>query len=154
MTLVTLILYYHLFGRRHLDRRRKLAADLRLAAERVHELEEKVREEDNKSVGCGCVSVRALVRLANSSHICSLLMFVLYFFSRQLLTFRLEENEAKKDGKSVRIFMDGAFDMMHYGHMNAFRQGKALGTQLVVGINSDASIKACKGPPVMNDQER
>eukprot|EP00518_Triparma_eleuthera_P000317 CAMPEP_0182462744 /NCGR_PEP_ID=MMETSP1319-20130603/6897_1 /TAXON_ID=172717 /ORGANISM="Bolidomonas pacifica, Strain RCC208" /LENGTH=447 /DNA_ID=CAMNT_0024662201 /DNA_START=258 /DNA_END=1601 /DNA_ORIENTATION=- len=112
MTLITLILYYHLFGRRHLDRRRKLAADLRLAAERVHELEEK------------------------------------------LLTFRLEENEAKKDGKSVRIFMDGAFDMMHYGHMNAFRQGKALGTQLVVGINSDASIKACKGPPVMNDQER
>ena len=50
--------------------------------------------------------------------------------------------------------MDGAFDMMHYGHMNAFRQGRALGTQLIVGVNSDASIKACKGPPVMNDQER
>lgn len=27
----------------------------------------------------------------------------------------------------IRIWMDGAFDMMHYGHMNAFRQAKALG---------------------------
>jgi bifunctional ADP-heptose synthase (sugar kinase/adenylyltransferase) len=27
----------------------------------------------------------------------------------------------------VRIWLDGAFDMMHYGHMNAFRQGRALG---------------------------
>lgn len=28
--------------------------------------------------------------------------------------------------KEVRIWMDGAFDMMHYGHMNAFRQGLAF----------------------------
>lgn len=33
--------------------------------------------------------------------------------------------------------MDGAFDMMHYGHMNAFRQGRSLGTELIVGVNSD-----------------
>jgi bifunctional ADP-heptose synthase (sugar kinase/adenylyltransferase) len=31
--------------------------------------------------------------------------------------------------------MDGAFDMMHFGHMNAFRQGRQLGTYLVVGVN-------------------
>ena len=34
----------------------------------------------------------------------------------------------------VRIFMEGAFDLMHYGHMNAFRLGAALGTKLVVGV--------------------
>jgi len=51
--------------------------------------------------------------------------------------------------------MDGAFDMFHYGHMNAFRQGRALGTYLVVGVNDDASIKQCKGTaPVLNDDER
>ena len=50
--------------------------------------------------------------------------------------------------------MDGAFDMMHYGHVNAFRKGRALGTHLVVGVNDDESITKCKGPPVMNDQER
>ena len=44
--------------------------------------------------------------------------------------------------------MDGVFDLMHYGHMNAFRQAKALGTHLIVGVNSDESVKQCKGPPV------
>eukprot|EP00904_Undaria_pinnatifida_P000727 jgi/Undpi1/10655/HiC_scaffold_29.g13104.m1 len=79
----------------------------------------------------------------------------------QLQVARLEEKlleaegeDDNKDGREVRIWMDGAFDMMHYGHMNAFRQGKALGTHLVVGVNSDESIAKCKGPPVMNDQER
>ncbi|CAM9129329.1 unnamed protein product [Choristocarpus tenellus] len=64
------------------------------------------------------------------------------------------EDGTVNGGKEVRIWMDGAFDMMHFGHMNAFRQGKALGTYLVVGVNSDESITKCKGPPVMNDQER
>ena len=39
--------------------------------------------------------------------------------------------------------------------MNAFRQGRALGTYLVVGVNDDESIKACKGTaPVLDDEER
>lgn len=57
--------------------------------------------------------------------------------------------------KPLRVFMDGAFDLMHFGHMNAFRQGKALGDYLLVGVNDDASIAECKGlPPVLNDSER
>jgi hypothetical protein len=32
--------------------------------------------------------------------------------------------------------------------MNAFRQGRSLGTHLIVGVNSDETITACKGPPV------
>jgi ethanolamine-phosphate cytidylyltransferase len=40
-------------------------------------------------------------------------------------------------------------------HVNAFRQGRSLGTHLVVGVNDDESIARCKGaPPVMNDAER
>ena len=50
--------------------------------------------------------------------------------------------------------MDGAFDMMHYGHMNAFRLARSLGAYLIVGVNSDESITQCKGPPLMNDDER
>lgn len=65
------------------------------------------------------------------------------------------EEDEEKEGRQIRIWMDGAFDMMHYGHMNAFRQAKALGTYLVVGVNDDKSITECKGaPPVMNDEER
>lgn len=54
----------------------------------------------------------------------------------------------------IRIFMDGAFDLLHFGHMNAFRLGRSLGTHLVVGLNSDESITKCKGAPLMNDNER
>ena len=39
------------------------------------------------------------------------------------LSMEMEEPE-EKPKKEIRIWMDGAFDMMHYGHMNAFRQGK------------------------------
>jgi ethanolamine-phosphate cytidylyltransferase len=56
--------------------------------------------------------------------------------------------------QEIRIFMEGAFDMMHFGHMNAFRLGRSLGTHLVVGINSDESITECKAPPLMNHQDR
>jgi ethanolamine-phosphate cytidylyltransferase len=57
--------------------------------------------------------------------------------------------------REIRIFMDGAFDLMHYGHMNAFRLGRSLGTHLVVGLNSDESIQSCKGQaPLLNDEER
>lgn len=59
----------------------------------------------------------------------------------------LEQNDLRMSnkGKDIVIFMDGAFDMMHYGHMNAFRQGRSLGTKLIVGVNDDESITACKG---------
>jgi ethanolamine-phosphate cytidylyltransferase len=66
----------------------------------------------------------------------------------------LQHTSDPKHGKEIRIFMDGAFDMMHYGHMNAFRKGRAMGTTLIVGVNSDETITVCKGSPVMNDKER
>eukprot|EP00249_Psilotum_nudum_P008340 c21206_g1_i1 orf=240-722(+) len=56
--------------------------------------------------------------------------------------------------KKVRVYMDGCFDLMHYGHANALRQAKALGDELVVGVVSDAEITENKGPPVMSLEER
>ena len=58
-------------------------------------------------------------------------------------------------GKEMRIFVEGAFDVMHYGHANAFRQARALGTYLIAGVNSSESIEQCKGAkPIMSDDER
>lgn len=54
----------------------------------------------------------------------------------------------------MRGYIDGAFDLVHAGHFNAIRQGKATCDSLVVGLNSDVSIAAVKGPTVMNDKER
>lgn len=73
---------------------------------------------------------------------------------QDLLTSSSVTTKARRSGDEVRIFMDGAFDMMHYGHMNAFRLGRSLGTKLIVGVNSDESITLCKGAPLMNDWER
>lgn len=75
----------------------------------------------------------------------------LHYLQEQL---RDSSSQPSDEGKEIRIFLDGAFDMMHYGHMNAFRLAKSLGTHLVVGVNSDKSITQCKGKPLMNDDER
>ncbi|XP_058113514.1 ethanolamine-phosphate cytidylyltransferase-like isoform X2 [Magnolia sinica] len=56
--------------------------------------------------------------------------------------------------RPVRVYMDGCFDLMHYGHANALRQAKALGDELVVGVVSDEEIIANKGPPVLSMEER
>ncbi|KAG0522971.1 hypothetical protein BDA96_07G083200 [Sorghum bicolor] len=56
--------------------------------------------------------------------------------------------------RPVRVYMDGCFDLMHYGHANALRQAKLLGDQLVVGVVSDEEIVANKGPPVLSMEER
>ncbi|KAI3378081.1 hypothetical protein SNEBB_009451 [Seison nebaliae] len=59
--------------------------------------------------------------------------------------------EAKKE---VRVWMDGCYDMVHFGHSNSLRQGKAMGDKLIVGIHSDDEIRMHKGPPVFTEQER
>ena len=69
----------------------------------------------------------------------------------KLMKLGAEELVKVKGKDSIRIFLDGAFDLMHYGHMNAFRLGRSLGTCLVVGINSDESITKCKGAPVSSE---
>ncbi|KAI8978449.1 hypothetical protein BDB01DRAFT_799926, partial [Pilobolus umbonatus] len=56
--------------------------------------------------------------------------------------------------KPVRVWVDGCFDMMHYGHANALRQAKEMGDILVVGVHNDAEIEKNKGPTVMKENER
>lgn len=65
-----------------------------------------------------------------------------------------QEEASREPHKPVRVYMDGCFDMMHFGHANALRQAKALGDILVVGINPTVEIMMHKGPPVMTDHER
>lgn len=58
------------------------------------------------------------------------------------------------NGKPVRIWVDGCFDTMHYGHSNALRQAKEMGDYLVVGVHSDVEILKNKGPTVLKNTER
>ena len=47
--------------------------------------------------------------------------------------------------KPVTVFIAGAFDALHYGHINILKRAQALGDELSVGINDD-SYCAAKGP--------
>jgi len=53
-----------------------------------------------------------------------------------------------------RIWVDGCYDMVHFGHANSLRQAKAMGKHLTVGVHSGEDIALHKGPPVFTDQER
>uniref|UniRef100_A0A0V0ID07 Ethanolamine-phosphate cytidylyltransferase n=1 Tax=Solanum chacoense TaxID=4108 RepID=A0A0V0ID07_SOLCH len=63
-------------------------------------------------------------------------------------------HKKKRGKKRIRVYMDGCFDLMHYGHANAIRQAKELGDELIVGVVSDEEIVANKGPPVLCMEER
>jgi rfaE bifunctional protein nucleotidyltransferase chain/domain len=58
-------------------------------------------------------------------------------------------------GRSV-VFANGCFDILHAGHVSLLEQARTEGDVLVVGINSDASVKRLKGEarPVIGEQER
>nr|CAD7586107.1 unnamed protein product [Timema genevievae] len=58
------------------------------------------------------------------------------------------------DRSEVRVWGDGCYDMVHFGHANSLRQAKALGDYLVVGVHTDEEITKHKGPPVFTEQER
>lgn len=45
------------------------------------------------------------------------------------------------------VFTNGCFDLLHPGHIDLLKKARALGTRLVVGINSDESVRAIKGSP-------
>ena len=47
----------------------------------------------------------------------------------------------------VIVFTNGCFDILHAGHLDLLEKAKKLGTKLIVGINSDESVRAIKGSP-------
>ena len=52
------------------------------------------------------------------------------------------------------VFTNGCFDIIHKGHVDYLNRAKSLGDYLIVGLNSDASVKKLKGPQrPINDQE-
>ncbi len=64
-------------------------------------------------------------------------------------------NKFKTENKKV-VFTNGVFDLVHSGHVDYLIKAKALGDILVVGLNSDSSVKKIKGEkrPLINQTER
>ena len=61
----------------------------------------------------------------------------------------------KRNGKRV-VFTNGCFDLLHPGHIRSLETARGLGDVLIVGINSDESVRMLKGEgrPVVPEQER
>ena len=64
-------------------------------------------------------------------------------------------NDLKAEGKRI-VFTNGCFDLLHIGHVRYLEEARALGDVLVVGVNSDASVRKLKGPkrPILPEAER
>ena len=62
---------------------------------------------------------------------------------------------ARRRGQRV-VFTNGVFDLMHAGHLRTLWAARALGDLLVVGVNSDASVRRLKGPlrPLLPQRQR
>jgi D-beta-D-heptose 7-phosphate kinase/D-beta-D-heptose 1-phosphate adenosyltransferase len=72
---------------------------------------------------------------------------------REVLAGILETEREK--GRTV-VFTNGCFDLLHVGHVKYLQKARRLGDLLVLGLNSDESIRRLKGPrrPLINQDER
>jgi D-beta-D-heptose 7-phosphate kinase/D-beta-D-heptose 1-phosphate adenosyltransferase len=63
--------------------------------------------------------------------------------------------DLKKKGKRI-VFTNGCFDLLHLGHIRYLEKARSLGDILVVGVNSDRSVRNLKGPerPILPEEER
>ncbi len=63
--------------------------------------------------------------------------------------------DLRRQGKRV-VFTNGCFDLLHRGHTHLLQRARELGDVLIVGLNSDASVRSLKGPsrPVLFQDER
>lgn len=73
--------------------------------------------------------------------------------SREALAEALESHRARQE---QIVFTNGCFDILHVGHARYLEEARALGHLLVVGVNSDSSVRALKGDdrPLVPESER
>lgn len=72
-----------------------------------------------------------------------------------LLTLQPIRERLRNEGKTV-VLTNGCFDILHVGHVRYLQQARALGDCLIVGINSDQSVRLIKGSerPIVPEIER
>lgn len=69
---------------------------------------------------------------------------------------RLRATLKRARGKGRLVFTNGVFDLLHPGHVRLLATARSLGDLLVVGINTDASVRRLKGPerPFVGQKDR
>lgn len=76
----------------------------------------------------------------------------------KILSVSALENQLKKwrNANEKIVFTNGCFDLIHFGHIDYLAKARDLGNRLVVGLNTDASIRRLKGSsrPIKDEQSR
>ena len=69
--------------------------------------------------------------------------------------FKAIREKIKEENKTL-VFTNGCFDIIHKGHVSYLNQARSLGDHLIVGVNSDRSVRSLKGEgrPVNNENDR
>jgi D-glycero-beta-D-manno-heptose 1-phosphate adenylyltransferase len=64
--------------------------------------------------------------------------------------------ETLRRKKKKIVFTNGVFDILHFGHIDYLTKAKKLGDILIIGLNTDASVKKFKGKdrPIQNQKDR
>lgn len=64
-------------------------------------------------------------------------------------------NDCKRNNKTI-VFSNGCFDILHRGHVEYLAKAAAFGDVMIIGLNTDASVKRLKGPsrPVNDEKAR
>ena len=72
-----------------------------------------------------------------------------------LLDLKVQSDKWKENGKKI-VFTNGCFDLVHRGHIEVLANTADLGDKLIIGLNSDSSIKELKGEnrPIMDEISR
>jgi D-beta-D-heptose 7-phosphate kinase/D-beta-D-heptose 1-phosphate adenosyltransferase len=67
----------------------------------------------------------------------------------------LQFGPGKRNGRRV-VFTNGCFDLLHPGHIETLQKARSFGDALIVGVNSDRSVRAMKGEgrPILPEKER
>lgn len=68
----------------------------------------------------------------------------------------LEELCRRRERRERAVFTNGCFDLLHVGHVRYLRQARDLADLLIVGLNTDQSVRELKGPerPIVPEDER
>jgi D-glycero-beta-D-manno-heptose 1-phosphate adenylyltransferase len=68
----------------------------------------------------------------------------------------IEARRARANQAAKVVFTNGCFDILHVGHVRYLQQARELGDMLVIGLNTDQSVRRLKGPerPVQSEQAR
>ena len=72
------------------------------------------------------------------------------------MIYNLKEYLVIRDTINDLVFTNGCFDIIHRGHVEYLNQAKSLGKSLIIGVNSDASVRKIKGEgrPINNESDR